>query len=63
MKQDVIQGYCFRCKTKRDMINLKEGETENDRILYVGRCVKCLGRVSRMGGMINKNKKNKNANR
>jgi len=45
------------------MINLKEGETENDRILYVGRCVKCLGRVSRMGGMINKNKKNKNANR
>ena len=55
MKESGMQGYCFRCKTKRDIIDLKESETKNDRKLYVGKCIECYGRVSRMGGMINKN--------
>lgn len=55
MKQKQMQGYCFRCKTKRDMIDLVESKTANKRYLYVGKCTECSGRVSRMGGMVNEN--------
>jgi len=44
-----MQGYCLKCKTKREMNNAKSVTLKNGRPATQGMCPVCGGKMSRMG--------------
>lgn len=47
----MVEGHCFKCDTKREIIDPKKRITANKRNLIQGKCIECGGNVSRMGGI------------
>ena len=43
----VMKGYCFKCRAKQDMRNVREVYTRNGRRLARGSCGSCGTGVSR----------------
>jgi len=46
----MVQGYCVKCKTMRDMKDPKVGTTKRGTKITKGKCPKCGTTVCRMGG-------------
>ena len=44
------QGYCFKCRTKREMKNPEKVTLKNGRPATKGTCPNCGTKMSRIGG-------------
>jgi DNA topoisomerase-1 len=44
-----MEGYCLKCKAKREIVNPEPGFLSNGRPTTRGRCVECGGNLQRMG--------------
>lgn len=45
----ILESYCFRCKTKREIVDPIQRITANKRKLLEGNCIECGGKIARMG--------------
>jgi len=46
-----VQGYCVKCKAKRDMDDPKEIKMKNGRPAVTGTCPKCGTKMFKIGAM------------
>lgn len=44
-----MEGYCMKCKAKKEMVDPKEGVTKNNKIIQKGKCIDCGTTICRMG--------------
>ena len=55
MAEEAVQGYCVKCKEKRDMKDAKEvemnGKGGKKRAAMTGTCVKCGTKMFRIMGL------------
>lgn len=49
-----VQGYCVKCKDKKEMVNPEQGVAKNGRIITKGTCPDCGSKMSLIGGLANK---------
>lgn len=47
----LLQGYCFKCKGNKEIIDEKWSKTQNKRKLCQGKCIECNGKIARMCGI------------
>jgi len=47
----MVQGYCVKCKEKRDMKNAKADKMKNGRDCVKGECPTCGTKMFRIGKM------------
>jgi hypothetical protein len=45
-----MEGYCMKCKHKREMVNAKPVKMKNGRKAYSGKCPKDGTKMFRIGG-------------
>ena len=45
----MVEGYCVKCKAKREMKDPKEGTMKNGRKCVKGTCPKCGTKMFRIG--------------
>lgn len=43
----IMDGMCMRCKTKKEMKNVKKTKSKNGRNMVKGECVKCGTKMSK----------------
>ncbi len=48
-----MDGYCFKCKTKKEMSNETETRTKNGKIAVTGSCVTCGTKMFKIGLQLN----------
>jgi len=41
-----MEGYCFKCKEKKSILEGQKEETKNHRLRVHGKCEKCGGKIS-----------------
>jgi hypothetical protein len=44
-----LDGYCFKCKIKKEMANPTETRTKNGKIAVTGSCVTCGTKMFKIG--------------
>ena len=44
-----VQGYCWKCKSKQEIIDPKETTGKSGRTMVLGKCAKCGGKLHKMG--------------
>ena len=45
-----MQGYCLKCREKRDMVDAQEVKLKNDRPAMQGKCAVCGTKITVIGG-------------
>ena len=45
-----MQGYCLKCREKRDMVDAQEIKLKNDRPAMQGKCAVCGTKITVIGG-------------
>ena len=45
----MVEAYCMKCKTKREMANAKPGKMKNGRDCVTGKCSKCGTKMFKIG--------------
>ncbi|MES2459937.1 MAG: DUF5679 domain-containing protein [Armatimonadota bacterium] len=48
-----MDGYCFKCKTKKEMANPTETRTKNGKVAVTGSCVTCGTKMFKIGIQLN----------
>lgn len=46
----MVEGYCVKCKAKREIKDPKETKTSKGTTMFKGKCPKCGTTVCRIGG-------------
>lgn len=49
-KEESVQGYCLKCREKRDMVDAQEVKLKNDRPAMQGKCAVCGTKITVIGG-------------
>lgn len=49
-----MEAYCMKCKAKKEMKDVVETVSKNNRIMWKGVCPECGTKMNRMGGVANK---------
>jgi hypothetical protein len=44
-----LDGYCFKCKAKKEMSNPTETRTKNGKVAVTGSCVTCGTKMFKIG--------------
>lgn len=47
-----MQGYCLKCREKRDIVDPQEVKLKNDRAAVQGQCAVCGTKITVIGGKI-----------
>lgn len=47
----MVEGYCMKCKEKREMKDAKQGKMKNGRDCVKGTCSKCGTKMFKIGKM------------
>ena len=47
----MVQGYCMKCKAKREMEGAVQGKMKNGRDCVKGKCPKCNTKMFKIGKM------------
>jgi len=47
----MVEGYCMKCKGKRQMVNAKQGKMANGRECVKGKCPDCGTNMFKIGKM------------
>lgn len=42
-----MEGYCVKCKAKREMKDVEEKKSKNGRLMACGKCVKCNTKMTK----------------
>ncbi len=51
-KEAPVQGYCVKCKAKKDIKGAKQIETKNKRTAVQGTCPDCGTKITVIGGKL-----------
>jgi hypothetical protein len=49
-KEESVQGYCLKCREKRDMVDAQEVTLKNNRPAMQGKCAVCGTKITVIGG-------------
>ena len=45
----MVEAYCMKCKSKKEMANAKPGKMKNGRDCVTGKCSKCGTKMFKIG--------------
>ena len=54
-----MDGYCFKCKAKKEMANGTETRTKNGKVAVTGSCITCGTKMFKIGLQLNGEPENK----